>query len=209
MHGDPDVWYNFRQIEVMVSDFPRYNWFDPMTAYPDGKYIDWGPLFPMIASALCIMTGAMLRVDFIAVSSWVPVIFGVLMVPVVYFLGRLVAGWKAGIIAAVFIAVVSGEYFYRTMAGVVDHHCAEVFFTTVFCLFFLSAIRKASEQEVDIRTPGSWKPLLVPSVLAGVALAAGLAVVPTVMVFAIILALFTRCSSIPGMHSMERRQTTF
>ena len=137
VHGDPDVWYNFRQIEVMVSDFPRYNWFDPMTAYPNGKYIDWGPLFPMIASALCIVTGAVLRVDFIAVSSWVPVIFGILMVPVVFFLGRLVAGWKAGIIAAVFIALVSGEYFYRTMAGVVDHHCAEVFFTTVFCLFYL------------------------------------------------------------------------
>jgi dolichyl-phosphooligosaccharide-protein glycotransferase len=191
VHGDPDVWYNFRQIEVMVSDFPRYNWFDPMTAYPTGKYVDWGPLFPLIASALCIVTGAVQRVDFIAVSSWVPVLFGVLMVPVVFLLARLVAGWKAGVIAAVFIAVVSGGYFYRTMAGVVDHHCAEIFFTTVFCLCYLSALRKGSEHEIHLRTPASWKPLLVPSVLAGVALAAGLAVVPTVLLFAMILAVYT------------------
>ena len=191
VHGDPDVWYNFRQIEVMVSDFPRYNWFDPLTAYPTGKYLDWGPLFPMIASALCIVTGAVLRPDFMAVSSWVPVIFGVLMVPVVYFLGRLVSGWKAGIIAAVFIAVVSGEYFYRTMAGVVDHHCAEVFFTTVFCLCYLWALKKASENEVNMRNLASLKPILIPSIIAGVALAAGLAVMTTVLLFALIVGIFT------------------
>ncbi len=191
VHGDPDVWYNFRQIEVMVSDFPRYNWFDPLTAYPTGKSVNWGPLFPMIVSALCIVTGAVSRVDFIAVSSWVPVIFGILMVPVVFFLGRLVAGWKAGIIAAIFIALVSGEYFYRTMAGVVDHHCAEVFFTTVFCLFYIYTLRKASEKEADLANPASLKHLLIPSAISGVALAAGLAVMPTVLLFAMIVALFT------------------
>ena len=31
---DTDTWYNLRQIEVMVHNFPQYNWFDPMTAYP-------------------------------------------------------------------------------------------------------------------------------------------------------------------------------
>jgi oligosaccharyl transferase (archaeosortase A-associated) len=191
VHGDPDVWYNFRQIEAMVSDFPRYNWFDPMTAYPTGKNIDWGPLFPMIVSALCIVTGAVQRVDMIAVSSWVPVIVGILMVPVVFFLGRLVAGWKAGVIAAVFIALISGEYFYRTMAGVVDHHCAEIFFTTVFCLCYLYTIRNASEHEVDLRNLASLKHILIPSVIAGVALAAGLAVMLTVMLFAMIVACYT------------------
>jgi oligosaccharyl transferase (archaeosortase A-associated) len=191
VYGDPDIWYNFRQIEAMVSNFPQYNWFDAMTAYPQGKNIDWGPLFPVIASALCIITGAVQRVDCIAVSSWVPVLFGILMVPVVFFLGRLIAGWKAGIIAAIFIAVVSGEYFYRTMAGVVDHHCAEIFFTTVFCLFYIYTIRKASEHEVRLKSPSSLKPILVPSVIAGVAFAAGMAVMPTTLLFAMIVALYT------------------
>jgi asparagine N-glycosylation enzyme membrane subunit Stt3 len=34
MLHDPDTWYNYRQIEVMVQHFPQYNWFDPMTAFP-------------------------------------------------------------------------------------------------------------------------------------------------------------------------------
>ncbi|MFA5295483.1 MAG: oligosaccharyl transferase, archaeosortase A system-associated [Methanoregulaceae archaeon] len=189
--GDPDVWYNYRQIEIMVSDFPRYAWFDPMTAYPVGKHLDWGPLFPLIASVLCLAAGATSRVAILSVSSWLPVLFGLLMIPVVFVLVRLIAGWKAGIIAAFFIAVVSGEYFYRTMAGVVDHHAAEIFFTTVFCLCYISTIRKASEQETDFRNPASILPLIIPAGLAGIALAAGLAVMPTVLIFAMTAAVYT------------------
>jgi len=189
--GDPDVWYNYRQIEIMVSDFPRYAWFDPMTAYPVGKHLDWGPLFPLIASVLCLAAGATSRVALVSISSWLPVIFGILMIPVVFLLVRLIAGWKAGIIGAFFIAVVSGEYFYRTMAGVVDHHAAEIFFSTVFCLCYIYAIRKASEQETGFRNPASLLPLLIPAGLAGIALAAGLAVMPTVLIFAMIAALYT------------------
>jgi asparagine N-glycosylation enzyme membrane subunit Stt3 len=38
--ASPDIWYNFRQIELMVHNYPAYSWFDPMTAFPDGKTID-------------------------------------------------------------------------------------------------------------------------------------------------------------------------
>ena len=31
-----DPWYNLRQIEVIVEQFPNYPWFDPMTEYPNG-----------------------------------------------------------------------------------------------------------------------------------------------------------------------------
>jgi dolichyl-diphosphooligosaccharide--protein glycosyltransferase len=55
---DTDTWYNLRQIEVMVNHFPQYNWFDPMTAFPNGKAVDWGPLFPALAAVLCLATGA-------------------------------------------------------------------------------------------------------------------------------------------------------
>ena len=55
---DTDSWYTLRQIEVMVKNFPVYNWFDPMTAFPDGKVIDWGPLYPFIAALLSLVTGS-------------------------------------------------------------------------------------------------------------------------------------------------------
>lgn len=191
VHGDPDVWYNFRQIEVMVSDFPRYNWFDPMTAYPVGKELDWGPLTPFLASLVCLLGGAAQLADIMAVSSWVPVVAGIAMIPVVFFLGRLIAGWKAGIIAAVFIAFVSGEYFYRTMAGIVDHHALEILLSTLFCLFYLWALRKSSEHEIDIRNPASFKPLLLPSALTGISLGLGMAVMPTLILFGLIVVLYS------------------
>ena len=191
VHGDPDIWYNFRQIEVMVSDFPVYNWFDPMTAYPVGKEIDWGPLFPIVGSLVCILGGAASLVEIMAVSAWVPVLAGIAMIPVVFFLGRLIAGWKTGIIAAVFAAFVSGEYFYRTMAGLVDHHCLEILFSSLFCLFYIWALRQASEHESDIRNLASLKYILLPSVLAGVSIALGMAVMPTLILFGLIVVIYS------------------
>lgn len=117
LYRDPDVWYNYRQIEVMIGHFPQYNWFDPMTAYPYGKHVDWGPLFPLIVSAICLITGAVQRTGMIMVSFWIPAIVGIVMIPVVFLLARQVAGWKAGILAAIMMAFISGDYFYRTMGG--------------------------------------------------------------------------------------------
>lgn len=189
--GDPDVWYNYRQIEVMVSDFPRYNWFDPMTAYPSGKIIDWGPLFPLLSALLCVATGALQRPDILAVSSWIPVILGILVIPVVYTVGKSIAGTRTGLIAATFIAVTSGEYFYRSMFGVVDHHIAEVLFSTLFCLFYIMALVSAKDSGFDLRKPWSLLPLALPSFLAGVSLAIGMAVIPTLILFGMIIAIYT------------------
>ena len=123
-----DPWYNMRQIEVMVHNFPQYNWFDPMTAYPSGKLIDWGPLFPLIAASFCLVTGAATRPEIMYMASWVPVLMGIVMIPVMYLLGRVLCDWKTGLVAAGMIAILSGEYFYRSSFGFVDHHVAEVLF---------------------------------------------------------------------------------
>src|SRR5512136_3232188 len=81
---DSDTWYNLRQIEVMVHHFPQYNWFDPMTAYPTGKIIDWGPLYPFIAAVLCLITGATTRNEIIFTSGWVAPVMAMIMVPVMF-----------------------------------------------------------------------------------------------------------------------------
>jgi oligosaccharyl transferase (archaeosortase A-associated) len=188
---DPDVWYNYRQIEVMVSHFPQYNWFDPMTAYPFGKYIDWGPVFPFLASVLCLLTGASQRVDLIFISSWLPILISLVMIPVVFGITRIISGWKAGIIAAIFITVISGQYFYSSSFGVVDHHIAEVLFTSLFCFFFLYAIKDRDTFRIDFRRPDTLVPVALPSFLAGISMAAGLLVVPTVMFFVFILGIYS------------------
>lgn len=188
---DPDVWYNYRQIEVMVSHFPHYTWFDPMTAYPSGKYIDWGPMFPFLASVLCLITGASQRVDLIFISSLTPILISLVMIPVVFCIARILSGWKAGIIAAIFITVISGQYFYRSSFGVADHHIAEVLFTSLFCLFILYAIKDRGTFRIDFRHPDTLVPVALPSFLAGISMAAGLLVVPTVMLFVFILGIYS------------------
>ena len=134
---DTDSWYTMRQIEVMVRHFPQYNWFDPMTAYPTGKIIDWGPLFAGIAAVVCLMTGATTHSAIIFTSGWVSPLMAAIMVPVLYLLGKTLWNRKAGIIAAGLIAVVSIQFFSLSSYGWTDHHIAEVLFSSLFfpCLY--------------------------------------------------------------------------
>jgi oligosaccharyl transferase (archaeosortase A-associated) len=191
MHGDPDTWYNFRQIEVMVSHFPQYNWFDPMTAFPSGKHVAWGPVFPFSAAALSVLLGVTQRFDIMLVSSWVTTIFALSMIPVMFFLGRLVGDWKTGIISVIFIAVVSGNYFYESYFGVVDHHIAEVLFTTIFSLFYITALQRSRLTEISLIRPQSLKILFLPSFLAGIAFGIGMLTSPTCILFLVIVGLYT------------------
>jgi oligosaccharyl transferase (archaeosortase A-associated) len=191
LHGDPDTWYNYRQIEVMVSNFPQYNWFDPMTAFPQGKHVAWGPAFPFIAAVFPLLFGATQRFDIMMVASWVPVLFALLMIPVMFYLGRLIADWKTGIISAIFIAVVSGNYFYESYFGVVDHHIAEVLFTTIFSLFYISAIQSSRGTEISLLRLQSLKILLIPSLIAGIAFGLGLLTSPTSILFIGIVGVYT------------------
>jgi dolichyl-diphosphooligosaccharide--protein glycosyltransferase len=188
---DPDMWYNYRQIEVMVAHFPQYNWFDPMTAFPTGKDVDWGPAFPFFAAILAIITGATQRTNMMFVTAWVPVIFALLMIPLLYSFGRMIGDWKTGVIAAIFIALAGGGYFFRSYVGVVDHHIAEVFFTTLFGLFFIVALLRSKETEIRLRHPETLRIILLPSLLAGVAFGISLLTSPTCILFLGIVGIYT------------------
>jgi oligosaccharyl transferase (archaeosortase A-associated) len=191
LHQDPDTWYNFRQIEVMVSNFPQYNWFDPMTAFPSGKEVAWGPVFPIFAAILSLIFGATQRFDIMMVASWIPVLFGLFMIPVMFYLAQLIGDWKTGLISAIFIAVVSGNYFYESYFGVVDHHIAEVLFTSIFSLFYISAIIRSRKTEISLCHPQSLKILLIPSFLAGIAFGISLLTSPTSILFLVIVGIYT------------------
>jgi oligosaccharyl transferase (archaeosortase A-associated) len=188
---DPDMWYNYRQIEVMVHHFPQYNWFDPMTSFPSGKHVAWGPAFPFFAAILAIITAATQRFDMMMVTAWVPVIFALLMIPLLYYLARFMGDWKTGVIAAIFIALASGGYFYRSYVGVVDHHIAEAFFTTLFSLFYISAILRSRETEISLWQPQSLKRILLPSLFAGIAFGIALLTSPTCILFLVIVGIYT------------------
>jgi len=188
---DTDSWYTMRQIEVMVRDFPQYNWFDPMTAYPTGKVIDWGPLYPGIAAALSLITGAATREDIIYTSGWVAPLIAVIMVLVMFQLGKTVWNWKAGIVAAGLISVVSMQYFSLSSYGWADHHIAEVFFSTLFFLTYIFTLIYVKSHPIGLH---NWKTLVFPvflSMITGIIFFLGLLSSPTVVISLIIIAVYT------------------
>lgn len=191
-----DPWYNLRQVESMVENFPSYLWFDAMTEYPTGNVIHWGPLFIQIIAGLSILLGAATRPEIMYIASWVPPLMGMLVVPLLYVAGERIGDWKCGIFAAIFGAVVSGQFFYRSLFGFVDHHIAESLFGLLFCLCYivtLMEIRKNPVRFSDIET------VKRPAIFAlgtGVAYILGLGVMPTMILFAMVVAVYTLFQSL-------------
>ncbi len=188
---DTDSWYTLRQIEVMVTNFPQYNWFDPMTAYPLGKIIDWGPLYPLIASTLCLITGATTRSAIIFTSGWIAPLMAMMMVPVMFQLGKVVGNGKTGIIAAGLISVVSVQYFSFSSYGWVDHHIGEVLFSTLFFLSYITTVLFVKSHPVNLKEN---KSLLLPvglSALTGILFFLAILTSTTVILTLAVIAIYT------------------
>lgn len=189
--GSDDPLYNLRQVEQILANFPNYGWFDAMTLYPHGTSIYWGPLFPTVIAICCLITGAITRTEIISVGLVIPPLMAAATVAIMYFVGKTCGDWKTGILASGFTAIITGQFFYRSLYGYMDHHIAEVLFSTLFCLFYMYAILSEKETKIELKNPGSYKSLLLISGLAGIAYLLGLFTMPTMILFAMIAAIFT------------------
>ena len=189
--GSDDPLYNLRQIEQVMHNYPHYGWFEAMTLFPTGQTVPWGPMFVWICSTFCLVAGASTRPEIIAAALWVPPILGALMVPLVFLLTRKVWDWKAGLFGAFLIAFVGGQYFFRSLAGYLDHHIAEVFFSTLFILVYIIALLHVRDQKIDMKQWESLKYPLLYSGLAGIAYILGFYTMPTMILFAFVVAIST------------------
>ena len=188
---DTDSWYSMRQVEVMVNNFPQYNWFDPMTAFPTGKIIDWGPLYPFFAATLCLITGATSRSAIIFTAGWIAPLMAMMMVPVMFQLGKIAGDWKTGIIAAGLISVVSVQYFSLSSYGWVDHHIGEVLFSTLFLLGYIATVSYVKSHPVDLKVT---KSVLLPagfSAITGILLFLAILTSTTVILTLAVIAIYT------------------
>jgi len=191
LNSGADVWYTMRQVDVMVAHFPQYNWFDPMTAFPTGKTIDWGPLYPFLGAALSILLGASSRTDIVNIVGWISPILAVLLVPVTYLLGKMIWNRMAGIVAAGLASVICYVYFVQSSYGWTDHNSAEMFFVALFFLAYLSALSSSRKTAVDLKLS---RTLFVPaslSCLAGILYFLGYLTSPTVLLCLIVVAITT------------------
>ena len=191
MVASDDPLYNLRQVELLLSNHLSYAWFDPMTLYPTGSNIYWGPLFPMIIAIGCLITGATTRPEIISVGLLIPPLMAAAIVVIMYFVGKVCGDWKTGLLASGFTAVVTGQFFYRSMYGYMDHHIAEVLFSTIFCLFYMYAVLSEKDRKIDLKNFSTYKTAVLISILTGLAYLLGFFVMPTMILFAMIAGIFT------------------
>lgn len=188
---DTDTWYTLRQIEVAVHSFPQYDWFDPMTAFPTGKILDWGPLFPLMGAALCLITGATSQSAIIWVSGCLAPLMATLMVPVIYLIGRAIRDEKTGLVAAGLMSVVSLAFYSLTTFGLVIHHVGEVLFASLFFLVYLYCLVSAKWQVQDLRDPKTLAAPVAFAALAGLLYFLALITSTTTLLVLAVIAIFT------------------
>lgn len=203
-----DPWYTIRQVEQILPHFPQISWFDPMLSFPDGKVVDWGPVFPLFASVLAILAGAGTHEEIVLAIGWAPVILGLLLIPLSFLLGKIIWDKKTGWIAAMLISVVGGETLFRSFYGDVDHHMMEVVLTTGFfvCYFYLFSkifpliTEHPDEQNKDpnsnvYQKTYSWIPLqkidIGLSIIAGLLYYLAIMTMPTCTIIAITVGIIT------------------
>ena len=189
--GSDDPLYNLRQIEQMTRNFPGYGWFEAMTLFPTGETVHWGPLFILISTSFTMMMGAVTRPEIIKYALMVPPIMAAIMVPLVFLLVRKISDWKCAIFASALIAVIGGQYFFRSLFGYLDHHIAEVLFGTLFIFAYIYCMMWGKEHPVDISKRETLVRPIILAFLAGVAYILGLFTMPTMILFALIIGVFT------------------
>jgi len=173
-----DPWYHMRHIESLVRHFPNPMEFDPYGFYPSGTHVETAPLFDFMVGFPAWMFGAWspsIRI-IETVGAYFPAVIGALVPIPMYFIAKALFGRRAGIVAALLIAILPGPFLANTLLGYTDHHSAEILFSVLVMLFFIQAINSAQHQNIslsDFRNK-DWKALkrtLLYASLAGIALA--------------------------------------
>ncbi|MDO9323672.1 MAG: oligosaccharyl transferase, archaeosortase A system-associated, partial [Methanoregula sp.] len=148
-------------------------------------------LFPTINAICCLIVGATTRTEIIGIGLLVPPLMAAVIVVMMYFIGKVFGDWKTGLLAAGFTAIVSGQFFTISWYGYIDHHIAEVLFSTLFCLMYSYAIVSEKDTKIDLKDFASYKKILFHSLIAGLSYLLGLFVMPTMILFALIVGIFT------------------
>ncbi|MHC1601675.1 MAG: oligosaccharyl transferase, archaeosortase A system-associated [Methermicoccaceae archaeon] len=143
--GGNDAYYHTRLVENTIANFPTRAWFDPMTFFPHGSSLYWGPIHDQLVATLALIVGlgSPSTQTIYAVNALFPALLGVLLIVPAYLIGKKIHGRKAGLLSALLVATIPGQLLNRTMLGFADHHAAEILLSTLMILFLLYALESA------------------------------------------------------------------
>lgn len=171
--SETDAWYHMMLAKGTVINLQRL-WFDPMTYFPHGTPLHFGPFLSWAIAIFSYIFGlghpSMHTVD--VVGAFMPAVLGALVVIPVYFIGREIGGKSCGLISALIVAVLPGQIFSRTTLGFTDHHAAEILLSTFTMMFLLLAInfgRRMTFAGLQKNWSSMKKPLIY-AALAGISL---------------------------------------
>lgn len=136
-----DAAFHMRTVENLMHHFPRRSGFDPYSAMPTGQAVTTGPFFDLAIGTIAWIAGLGSPSDWLtdAIGAWFPVVLGAMVVIPVYFLGKNLFHPAAGLLAALFAAILPGDTLGNSLIGNPDHHVAETLFSTMLLLFLVLA----------------------------------------------------------------------
>jgi len=139
-----DSYYHARLIQNTVHNFPHRTWFDSYSLYPFGQPVMFGPLYDTLAAFVAIIIGFGNPSNFLIeiIAAIFPMLFAILSVPLVYLISRISFNRLSAIISVLVFSLMNGEFLHRSMFGNADHHIAELFFSLLFVLFFIIALKR-------------------------------------------------------------------
>ena len=174
---ETDCYYQMRNVMILALHFPHRMLFDPYFSYPGGSAIGSPPFFYLFLGFFAWLFGAGSPTEKVieTVGAYVPAILGALVTVPVFFIGKEVFNKKAGLIAAALVAILPGQFVWRSMLGFPDYHILETLLTAVTMMFLVLAVKSARQKGISFRSIGvrDWKALrkpLIYSLFAGIAL---------------------------------------
>jgi len=138
-----DAYYHMRLVDNLVYNFPHFSFYDPYFVFPGTTVIGGAHFFDWLVASIIWLAGlgspTQETIDIVGV--YLPPILAALLVIPIYFIGKSVFNKWVGIVAALLIAILPGEFLGRSILGAADHHVAEVLFSTTAIMFFVLALK--------------------------------------------------------------------
>lgn len=148
-----DEYYHMRRILFTANHFPDTLWFDSYLNYPHGFDITWPPFFDQLSAAFCVAFGQHTKAGAEMVSSFVPIVIGIIAIAAVYYIVRELFDHRTALLAS-FMTALAPYYLLYTMFAALDHHCLEVLLSLTILLFLIKALIHSEKKNLHAAAAG-------------------------------------------------------
>lgn len=164
-----DTYYYMRMVDNVIAHFPSLTQFDPYYMFPGGRETDLQPDFFTYTMAFIVWLLSLGNPDqsmVDVISVYIPPFMAAVTMVTVFFLGKALVNKWVGLLAALMLAIMPGEFLNRSLLGYTDQHIAEVMWSTLAMLFFVLAIKWSEGLDVAAIRLKGWRPVIKPVVMA-------------------------------------------